>query len=379
MISSLKKDKNFHYSVNLLNNTFNVIECMVLKIETQCLIFEIENLQTHLSVGPYSTIRKILTKAILSKANGCLPNINDLSLNDILFTKFEEYLTKEFEKEKNAYVKQLEKEEISLSGMEFNFVYNIDLRNQDLATIEKENLDKKLHEKAMYAMGVPEDFINKQVEILKFEDENIKKSTDYKEYYSFKNVYDLLSDGYSVDSQLATRVFEKFEHEIDTTACRIAMIEYLDSITPSNVIAKIGFKEVAGGDVFAVVSKLQDNNANINCEDYDAFEIVIKVKSPKCAELDIMDIRNQFAMKYPELKDDIVLTRKIDVQGNIASILETKLKYDALFILTSNYVNKENMIMSTIKDKDIVDYTEKNDFDRAVHNTRNSIITEIKK
>ena len=114
-------------------------------------------------------------------------------------------------------------------------------------------------------------------------------------------------------------------------------------------------------------------------EDYDAFEIVLKIKSPKRAGLDAMDIRNQFAMKYPELKDDVVFTKKVDVQGNIASILETKLKYDAMFILTNNYVNKENMIMSTIKDKDIIDYSEKNDFDRAVHNVRNSIVTEIKK
>lgn len=245
--------------------------------------------------------------------------------------------------------------------------------------MKKESLDEELHEKAMHAMGVPVDFINKQVEILKFEDENIKKSTDYKEYYSFKNVSDLLSDGYLIDSQLATRVFEKFEHEIDTTACRIAMIDYLDSITPSNMIAKIGFKEVAGRDVFAVVSKLKDNNANINCKDYDAFEIVIKVKSPKRAGLNAMDIRNQFTMKYPELKDDVVFTKKVDVQGNIASILETKLKYDAMFILTNNYVNKGNMIMPAIKDKKVIGHAEKEDFDRAVHNVRNSIVTEIKK
>ena len=215
--------------------------------------------------------------------------------------------------------------------------------------------------------------------LLKFKDVNIKLSADYKEHYSFKNIYDLLADGYAVDSKLATKVFEKFEHEIDTTMCRMAMKAYLDSITPSNVISEIGYKEAGEGNVFAVVSKLKNNSAKISHEDYDAFEIVIKVKSPKCAELDIMDIRNQFAMKYPELKDDIVLTKKVDVQGNIASILETKLKYDAMFILTNNYVNKENMIMSTIKDKEVVGNTEKEDFDRAVNNVRNSIVTEIKK
>ena len=215
--------------------------------------------------------------------------------------------------------------------------------------------------------------------LLKFKDVNIKLSADYKEHYSFKNIYDLLADGYAVDSKLATKVFEKFEHEIDTTMCRMAMKAYLDSITPSNVISEIGYKEAGEGNVFAVVSKLKNNSAKISHKEYDAFEIVIKVKSPKCAELDIIDIRNQFAMKYPELKDDIVLTRKIDVQGNIASILETKLKYDAMFILTNNYVNKENMIMSTIKHKDIIDYAEKQDFDRTVHHVRNSIVMEIKK
>lgn len=396
IIHSKTKDENFYFSVDLRDN-LDIVECVILKIDNkQCLLFECTNDHAHLLAGKYSTLRKMLTNAIMEKT--ATKDAGQLLLDNVLFTMLEAKLVEEFKREKEKHEKK-KVEEISFDNIEYELVYNIDLLNQELSTIKNklseneetldtESLDKELHEKAMYAMGVPERFFNTQAEELQTDNNEALKPNEFIDS-EFMDIHELLDNGYSVNMALSAAIFNKFEDKVDSIDNRLAMKKYLKSITPPMLLAEIGAKKYSDGNAYNVLSKLKvDSDTTANSENNDEFEIVLKFKKPiglgyhssteTTESPDVFDVRADFISKYPELKENVSIARKVDKQGDISDIMEQKLRYDAVAATVTFMLHKDNAFLSSLMNLEIDDES-KTEIGYAITRCRNSIVKESKK
>ena len=203
------------------------------------------------------------------------------------------------------------------------------------------------------------------------------------------DIHELLDNGYSVNIALSEEILNKFENKEDSIDNRLAMKEYLKSITPPMLLAEIGAKKYSNSNDYNVLSKLKvDSDANTNSENDDEFEIVLKFKKPiglgyhssgeTTESPDVFDVRADFISKYPELKENVSIARKVDKQGDISDIMEQKLRYDAVAATATYMLHKDNPFLSSLMNLEIDDES-KTDIGYAITRCRNSIVKESKK
>lgn len=203
----------------------------------------------------------------------------------------------------------------------------------------------------------------------------------------FIDIHELLDNGYSVNAALSAEIFNKFE--VDSIDNRLAMKKYLKSIAPSDLFVEIGVKKYHNGNAYNILSKPKvDSDTNTNSENNDEFEIVLKFKKPiglgyhssteTTESPDVFDVRADFISKYPELKENVSIARKVDKQGDISDIMEQKLRYDAVAATATYMLHKNNPFLSSLMNLEIDDES-KTDIGYAITRCRNSIVKESKK
>lgn len=131
-----------------------------------------------------------------------------------------------------------------------------------------------------------------------------------------------------------------------------------------------------------------NSDTNTNSENNDEFEIVLKFKKPiglgyhssteTTESPDVFDVRADFISKYPELKENVSIARKVDKQGDISDIMEQKLRYDAVAATATYMLHKDNTFLSSLMNLEIDDKS-KTDIGYAITRCRNLIVKESKK